>query len=332
MNFKMIFLANKRSKRKGKDMKKTKSLWKQILFIVLACSGIMVFWGFGSVSAKNDDFKVGDRVEVSVSGLVGDRYYEPCVVTQVLSNGYWVKCSGTDYVVQKAWVRAVRKKTEATETRRENQTEETPTTEKNIPDKQGGKAEELLKKFDMNEDGWLSGRELTDCQCKDFDTNGDNEVTKAEFLAGMNQKRETDDDDDPDEKINRNDDCDYSPPTGKVSNNDKFSASLAKRKIYERYRMFADGTGQAPLQVGVSFLSLQLGNSFTNTQRDGFRINNAAPVGVTIYQLKADLIVCEQYRDRTNKRRIESKYACFKNKDAEWVCGIDGFPKITQLN
>jgi hypothetical protein len=96
--------------------------------------------------------------------------------------------------------------------------------------------------------------------------------------------------------------------------------------------MFADGTGQAPLQVGVSFLSLQLGNSFTNTQRDGFRINNAAPVGVTIYQLKADLIVCEQYRDRTNKRRIESKYACFKNKDAEWVCGIDGFPKTTQLN
>ncbi|HEX8377072.1 MAG TPA: hypothetical protein VF602_04590 [Pedobacter sp.] len=37
--------------------------------------------------------------------------------------------------------------------------------------------------FDGNKSGWLSGRELTACNCIGYDTNGDSEVTREEYLA-----------------------------------------------------------------------------------------------------------------------------------------------------
>jgi hypothetical protein len=45
-------------------------------------------------------------------------------------------------------------------------------------------AERDFQRFDGNQSGWLSGKELIACQCKDYDQSGDNEVTKAEFFAG----------------------------------------------------------------------------------------------------------------------------------------------------
>lgn len=45
-------------------------------------------------------------------------------------------------------------------------------------------AERDFQRFDGNQSGWLSGRELIECQCKEYDKSGDNEVTKAEFFAG----------------------------------------------------------------------------------------------------------------------------------------------------
>jgi hypothetical protein len=41
-----------------------------------------------------------------------------------------------------------------------------------------------FQRFDRNQSGWLSGRELIECQCKDYAKSGDNEVTKTEFFAG----------------------------------------------------------------------------------------------------------------------------------------------------
>lgn len=45
-------------------------------------------------------------------------------------------------------------------------------------------AESNFKNFDANKSGWLSGKELIACECNQFDTNGDNEVTLEEFLTG----------------------------------------------------------------------------------------------------------------------------------------------------
>ncbi len=41
-----------------------------------------------------------------------------------------------------------------------------------------------FKKFDKNESGWLSGNEITACNCKNYDGDGDGEVTKEEFFTG----------------------------------------------------------------------------------------------------------------------------------------------------
>ncbi len=45
-------------------------------------------------------------------------------------------------------------------------------------------AEVQFQKFDKNQSGWLSGNELLACGCKNYDSDGDNEVTRQEFLTG----------------------------------------------------------------------------------------------------------------------------------------------------
>jgi len=131
--------------------------------------------------------------------------------------------------------------------------------------------------------------------------------------------------------------CSYETPPGEAGKTAKPSEQLFKRKIYDIYHVLANGTGSAPLQVGVTFLNFQLNKPFINVVhvdpgRGALRINDAAPPNATIYPVKSEHVVCEQYRDATRKRRIENKYACFKNRDGEWVCGADGIPKTTQLN
>ena len=130
--------------------------------------------------------------------------------------------------------------------------------------------------------------------------------------------------------------CSFTSPASDGSKPVKPSELLFKQKIYERHNAFANGTGSAPLKVGVRFLSFQVGKPFTNTvrvdpARGALRINDAAPVNATIYPVKSEHIVCDQYRDGIQRKRVENKYACFKNRDGEWVCGPDGIPKITQL-
>jgi hypothetical protein len=132
-------------------------------------------------------------------------------------------------------------------------------------------------------------------------------------------------------------DCSFTPPPGDTSKTARASEQLFKRKIYDAYHIIVDGTNSAPLKLGVTFLNFQVGRPFTNIVRvdpgvGAYRANDAAPVNAIIYPVKSEHIVCEQYRDRTNRKRVVNKYACFKNRDGEWVCGADGMPKITQLN
>jgi hypothetical protein len=132
-------------------------------------------------------------------------------------------------------------------------------------------------------------------------------------------------------------DCSFTPPAADASKTALPSEQLFKRKIYDRYNVFANGSATGPLKVGVTFLSFEVSKPFTNIVRvdkgvGAYRINDAAPVNATIYPVKSEHIVCEQYRDGTLRKRVANKYACFKNKDGEWVCGADGVPKTTQLN
>lgn len=131
--------------------------------------------------------------------------------------------------------------------------------------------------------------------------------------------------------------CSFAPPSSAASGTDKPSERLFKRKIYDLYHIIVNGSGSAPLQVGVTFINFTMKAPFTNAVRlvpgvGAQRINDAAPPNAAIYPVVSMHIVCEQYRDRTLRKQVENKYACFKNRDDEWVCGADGVPKITQLN
>ena len=223
--------------------------------------------------AASDDFKVGDKVDATVSGLTGiESSYEPCIITEILSTGYRLMCGKTEYVVQKAWVR--RSKTAAAD-------------KPNADDKGAEPPVQLPNP-------------------------GDDEAGAKNI------------DDVP---------CNYDPPGPKLTNNERFSSVVAKREIYDNYLFGWNKNGTtSPLKIGVTFLSLEMGRTHGNVAVDGWRVNDAAPLNATIYHVKSKHIICEEYRDRTLRRQVESGYACFKNRDAEWACGIDGFPKITQLH
>ena len=131
--------------------------------------------------------------------------------------------------------------------------------------------------------------------------------------------------------------CSFTPPAGDTGRTARPSEQLFKRKIYDNYAIGVNQSGQAPLRVGVTFLSFSVEAGFTNVVRvirgvGAQRINDAAPANAIIYPVFSKHIVCEEYRDRTLRKQVENKYACFKNKDGDWVCGADGFPTIKQLN
>jgi hypothetical protein len=132
--------------------------------------------------------------------------------------------------------------------------------------------------------------------------------------------------------------CNFEPPAAKPANSDLFSANLAKRKIYDGYKINVNGTSSAPLRVGVLFVSFQVDQSYKNIVRNrpgvgAQRINDAAPPNATIYRVKSKHVVCEEYRDGIQRREVTSDYDCFKNRDGEWACGSSGEvpPRIIQL-
>jgi len=231
------------------------------------------------------DFEVGDQVEASVSGLEAENAYEPCVVTEVLGNGYRLNCSGKEWVVQKAWVRRPQKAVKPP-----------PPVAPPPPAANDDDGEPAAP---ANDDDGAPAAQAND---------DDGEPAAAA-------------------------DCDFAPPGPETAGTDRFSAAVAKREIYDNYKIgVRNGGTTSPLNIGVTFLTLEVGGSFRNIATAGYRINDAAPVNATIYHVRSKHIVCEQYRDSTLRRQVESGYSCFKNRDNEWACGIDGVPKITQLN
>src|SRR6476646_8515329 len=76
----------------------------RIAFVMIVLSAFFIL--SYHTQARLDDFKVGDKVEATVSGLVGvENSYEPCTVIEVLGTGYNLKCGTIVFTVQKAWVR-----------------------------------------------------------------------------------------------------------------------------------------------------------------------------------------------------------------------------------
>ena len=212
--------------------------------------------------------------------------------------------------------------------------------------------------FNINAHDQLDGIEVQKCGCLNYDRDNNKEVSWVEFLAARmledaRKKTNATPVNEPapvvpaqkeaepapaqhQPNVTNNTACSYEPPGPPVTNADKFSQQLFKRKLYDHYNMFANGTLSAPLKVGLTFLSYKVGTPYKNTVSNvpGYgakRKHDGAPPYITIYPLHSVHIVCEQYNSGVDSRKVESTYDCFISRDGEWTCPGAGKLVITKL-
>ncbi len=121
--------------------------------------------------------------------------------------------------------------------------------------------------------------------------------------------------------------CSYTPVAGSVSNTAPASEGLFKRVIYEHYMEDLKIAHPTPLKVGITFQSFTMGQSYKNTLDNYGPVQDGAPLGATIYSVKAKYVWCRQYQSTEYRYVMETPFACFKDKMNRWDCPVDGVPK-----
>lgn len=303
--------------------------WRNIIFAAIA---VFAFLFIARIEAAAQQiFKPGERVSASYLYLDEDKYFYPCTVIKYDDSypRYQVDCDGKEYVVTPQYVRAP-KQTAAqsnSTTKTASQTNQTPGDKGKwkVGDKLEAESRAIWYpaqitaidkgRYKIHYDGYSDGSDEWV------------EETRMRSVGGAK-----------DTEVKNTTECSFEPPAPKHSNSDAFSANLAKREIYDGYKLYANGTLSAPSRVSVQFLLFQVGSSYKNTVKNvpgvgAKRINDAAPPNQTIYRVKSKHIVCEEYSNGVYRKQVTGDYDCFKNRDGEWVCGSSGNapPKIIQL-
>lgn len=124
--------------------------------------------------------------------------------------------------------------------------------------------------------------------------------------------------------------CPFNEPPGTVTRASKPSAALFQRVMYEWKVATSNGR-----KVGMTFQTFQMGKPFRNTVMSvpglGAKLkHDGAPQAATIYPVKTTYLFCDKYTDSTIRWLVESQFACFKNRDGDWVCPVDSMPKFLE--
>lgn len=125
-------------------------------------------------------------------------------------------------------------------------------------------------------------------------------------------------------------DCPFNEPPGTVTRTSKPSAELFQRVIYEWKRDTSNGR-----KVGITFQMFQMGKPYRNTVmsvpgRGAQLRHDGAPQGAMIYPVKSKYLFCDRHTDSTIRWVVDSQFACFKNRDGDWVCPVDSVPKYLE--
>jgi len=118
--------------------------------------------------------------------------------------------------------------------------------------------------------------------------------------------------------------CSFAAPAPPVSNGDRFSENLAKRKIFERITA-GGNTNNGNTKIGVTFLTLKneepLVNTVSVSAAKALEVKYSfAPPGAMIYPVKAQMNVCEQTSGETTSKTVTHNYGCFRNSEGAWAC------------
>jgi hypothetical protein len=114
--------------------------------------------------------------------------------------------------------------------------------------------------------------------------------------------------------------CPFNEPPGTSSRTARASEQLFKRVIFERYRDIESGR-----EVGITFKTFSLANSFVNRLTGNGLLHDGAPQGATVYRYKTNFFTCVKYTDSILRTDVQEGYfACFKDKAGDWACAEDG--------
>jgi hypothetical protein len=95
---------------------------------------------------------------------------------------------------------------------------------------------------------------------------------------------------------------------------------IFKHVILENYEAEINGSTTSPLKVGVTFQEFEIGQATVNrVTRNGVEYPSAT-VGAKIYPVKTKHTLCRLYNGGPTQTLFEGRYACFKDKQGDWVC------------
>ena len=279
-------------------------------------------------SAAQGTFKPGEKVLASPSMLKDEKYYKPCTVVKFerSANAYLLDCEGTEYTVPPAYVRAAKNRADADEeepttVEKSKDTEAKPTDSKGrfkvgdrvLASVSGLKGEKYYQPCTV-----IRGPKDNSYGLKCDPHNGqpfmEYSVRPEWIKVWANATPEPS----PAE-------CPFNKNYGKVSNNAAASAALFQSVIFEWQRSTSDF-----YDFGLTFMNFQLGKTFKNAATGrGRKLVDTAPIGATIYPVKAKELICQKSSTVTKRWVREIEYACYKSEYGEWVCK-NGAPKYLE--
>jgi hypothetical protein len=271
-----------------------------------------------ATAAAQTIFKPGDQVEASPMALKDDKYYKPCTVASVDRSGgvYTLNCSGTEYAVPSAYVRAPKAKvadvTTATVAPPVGNVGQFKVGDRVLASVSGLKGEKNYRPCTVKS-GLKDNAYGLECDPH----NGQPFMSFSvipEWIKAW-----------PDATPAPEIGCPFNKSYGKVNNKAPASAGLFKNVIFAHQNSTQDF-----YDFGLTFLEFDMGRVFKNRQISVYRRDvDTAPVGTTIHELKAKELICQKSSTITKRWVREIGYACYKDEVGEWTCK-NGAPKYLE--
>lgn len=303
-------------------LQKSHHLSRLLLLIILASLPVDMAQG------QTPQFREGDRVLASPSMLKDEKYYRSCTVIKFdrSANAYLLDCEGTQYMVTPAYVRAAKNQTRMGE--KDTVAAEKPKDTKDNPADDNGEFK-VGDRVLASVDGLKGDKYYRPCTVigglKDnsyklrCDPLNQQPVTEYSVKPEWIRVWETP----TPEPLPA--ECPFNKSYNKVSHNAAASAALFQSVIFEWQKSTSDF-----YDFGLTFFNFQMGKSFKNAAIGrGRKLVDTAPVGATIYPVKAKELICQKSSTITKRWVREIEYACYKSEYGEWVCK-NGAPKYLE--
>ncbi len=134
--------------------------------------------------------------------------------------------------------------------------------------------------------------------------------------------------------------CVYKLP-GSTNRTARPSAELFKKLLFERHRFLPRKEGRparrTPRKIAIGFVTFKIDVAYKNMlvpiEGRGMRPSKTnAPLGVTIYPLRTQYVICDEYRGQSSRMLHTEQLICYKDRQGEWACETEGTPKVTRID